>query len=108
METKRPSECKPRWWLAVPAGGMAVLLAGCAPFINEAFTGSDAVVSRDPAARDVVDVCYNSAFTTPRAVVALARAECVRRDRNPKFLGQLRFQCRLLAPTLARFECVEQ
>jgi len=102
------SSYKPWRQRAIAAVGMVSVLAGCAPFINEAFTGSDKMASRDMAARDVVGVCYNSAFTTPQAVIALADAECGRRDRKPKFLGQLCFQCRLLVPNLARFECVEQ
>ncbi|KAF0138066.1 MAG: hypothetical protein FD153_1549 [Rhodospirillaceae bacterium] len=90
-------------------GSVTVLsVIGCAPFIDEPFSGTERIALPDPAVRDVVTVCYNNAFTTPETVTALAREACDRRGKVPRFLGQSGFRCRLLVPATTTFICIDQ
>lgn len=96
----------------LPLSPVALLLlmlamSGCAsaPFIDgRREAGQTAPVGASTP--DRVAVCYSSQGTTPKAVMALAQAECAKTNRSAQFDGQDILRCTLLAPTRAYFKCV--
>ncbi len=86
---------------------LGFVLSGCAsaPFVDgRREAGQTTPVG--PSTPDRVAICYSSRGTTPRAVMALAQAECAKTNRNAMFDTQDEMRCALLAPTRAFFKCV--
>jgi hypothetical protein len=103
-DSRPPARAARRW----PAAALAAaLLTGCgtAPFVDgRREAGQTTMVGA--SSPDRVAICYSSRSTTPRAVLALAEAECAKTGRTARFDGQDELRCALLAPTRAFFKCV--
>lgn len=95
--------------MALPLA-LALALSSCAldPFVDEQMTGTVRIAKIAANRQNLLEVCYNASYTTPQAVVALAREECNRRKQGSDvvLLGQTYWQCRLLIPTRAYFRCL--
>ena len=90
---------------------LCLVLAGCSasPFvykINEFDRSAPdfAVETGDIAA---VTVCYSNVDTTPEDVLGVARAECAKAGKKPRFSSQGYENCPLLTPVSSHFACVK-
>ena len=55
---------------------------------------------------DTVAICYSSKNSTPKEIINLARSECAKTHRVPKFYRQSLFTCRLFLPHHAFYNCI--
>ncbi len=90
---------------------LCLALAGCsaAPFVykvNE-FDRSAPDFAGEPNNIAAVTVCYSSVSTQPGDVLDVARAECAKAGKKPRFSGQGYETCPLLTPVSAHFACVK-
>jgi len=56
---------------------------------------------------DTPSICYNSMTSRPQDVIRLAREICAKTNRVPVLVDQDQFDCTLLYPTRATYQCVE-
>ncbi len=94
------------------AGIFAILgVAGCSaagPYVYDSaeFNRRATGFGQPPKDITAVTVCYNTSGATPRDILALAEAECVKFNKTAAFVSQDRRTCPLLTPVAARFSCV--
>ena len=89
---------------------LALSVAGCAdipPYVHnkEEFNRSSAGFGKAPKDIGEVTICYNKGDTTPREIVALAKAECGKFNKVARFVTQRRLTCPVLTPISAEFIC---
>ena len=86
-------------------------LAGCSatPFVYKAneFDRSAPNFAGEPDDIAAVTVCYSNVATTPEDVLGIARAECAKAGKKPRFSSQGYEHCPLSTPVSARFTCVK-
>ena len=90
---------------------VGLLTAACAapePFayqIDE-FNRSASTFRKTPANIPQVIVCYGKSGTTPEAVIEVARQECARVGKVPRFNRQDYLICPVLTPVSAHYDCL--
>ena len=90
---------------------LCLVLAGCSasPFVykvNE-FDRSAPNFAVEPDDIAAVMVCYSNVNTTPEDVLDVARAECAKAGKEPRFSSQGYKKCPLWTPVTAYFSCVK-
>ena len=88
-----------------------LVLSGCAdpePYIfrsGEFDRGAESF-GRVPTDVDTVDICYNRRATSPAELQEIARAECAKFDKVPRYTQGSFLSCPILLPLGAHFDCV--
>lgn len=57
---------------------------------------------------DRVAVCYNPFSTNETEIINMAKDECSRTDREPKYGGHKYWSCRVFLPHRVYYDCVEK
>ena len=89
-----------------------VFLAGCAgaagPYVHNPneFNRASPNFGKELTDRGGVDICYNRSFTSAADVVALAVRECGHFGKSARFIRSEVFQCSVLAPVRAVYQCM--
>ena len=90
---------------------LCLALAGCSatPFVYKAneFDRSAPDFAVEPDDVAAVTVCYSNVDTAPEDVLDVARAECAKAGKKPRFSSQGYGDCPLSTPVSARFTCVK-
>lgn len=90
---------------------VCLVMAGCSasPFVYKAKEFDRTAPNFAAQADDIaaVMVCYSNVNTTPEDVLNLARAECAKAGKKPRFSSQGYKDCPLLTPVSAQFVCVK-
>ncbi len=88
---------------------LAVVLAACAapPYVLNAdeFNRGSSEFGKDPTDISEVTICYRESSTTPRAVRALAEAECAAFGKTARLIDQDYLTCPMATPVAANFAC---
>jgi hypothetical protein len=61
--------------------------------------------SGDPTDMDTVDICYNRRATSPAELQEMARAECAKFDKVPRYTKGSFLSCPIFLPLGAHFDC---
>ena len=90
---------------------LCLVLAGCSasPFVykDSEFDRTAPGFAVEPDDIAAVMVCYSSVNTAPEDVLDVARAECAKAGKKPRFSSQGYEDCPLSALVSARFTCVK-
>jgi len=86
-------------------------LSGCAdpePYISRSgeFDRGAESFGRDPTDVETVTICYNRRVTSPAELQEMARAECAKFDKVPRYTQGSFLSCPVLLPLGAHFSCV--
>ena len=88
-----------------------LVLAGCSasPFVykDNEFDRTAPGFAGEPGVIASVMVCYSNVNTAPEDVLDVARAECAKAGKKPRFSRQGYKDCPLLTPVSALFACVK-
>ena len=74
-------------------------------YIDDEYNRSRPGFGREPKNRTEVQICYNSLYTTPKAVRDMAAAECGKYGKVARLTGQQYLQCSLSHPVRANYAC---
>ncbi len=103
---RRPMRLPSPWTVV-----LCLALAGCsaAPFVHKGneFDRSAPDFATEPDDIAAVTVCYSNVNTAPENVLDVARAECAKAGKKPRFSGQGYENCPLSTPVSAHFACVK-
>ena len=70
------------------------------------FNRNSPTFSKVPDDIDKVQICYNKDSTTPVVLLDMAKNECGRYDKQPRFRRHDLLHCPLVTPVMATFSCV--
>ena len=87
-----------------------LVLSGCAdpvPYIFRSgeFGREAKSLSRDRTDVNTVDICYNRRATSPAELQEMARAECAKFDKVPRYTKGSFLSCPIFLPLGAHFNC---
>ncbi len=82
---------------------------GCtqAPFVDSRREAGQPYTVGESTA-DRVAVCYNPFSTNETEIINMAKAECEKTDREPKYAGHSYWTCRVFLPHRVYYECVDK
>ena len=90
---------------------LCLVLAGCSasPFVykDNEFDRTAPGFAGEPGDIAAVMVCYSSVNTAPEDVLDVARAECAKAGKKPRFTSQGYEKCPLMTPVSSHFACVK-
>ena len=92
--------------------GLSFIITGCGNreayiYDPEEFNREKADFGRELTDRAEVSICYHKGSITPKMLIQMAKDECRRFGKKPKFKKNQVLVCSISSPALISFDCID-